>query len=185
MSSEASKQSKPRNKARQEAGKTLEIPLLAWSLGLATLLGGVVSALTLLPRVSVTPSDPVDPTNTFSASFTISNNNFIPLRHVDAGIGIWQMLGKDVQPQEVQKIVPFEDVMPFERAEWRNHNLDMDERFTITPNELFTGHVTLADIGIIVTYQPWILPWSRKRIFRFKTVRQSDGTLHWYSEPMQ
>lgn len=54
---------------------------LLWGaiLSIATLIG---AAAVGLPRPSVSQSDPVDPNNSMSASFTVTNNNYIPLWHV-------------------------------------------------------------------------------------------------------
>ena len=149
--------------------------------GIPVLLGLIVGILTLLPRISVTASDPVDPNDTLSASFTISNNNFIPLRHVSAALGVEQ-----IQPFGV----PLDSHIPryknggFVRTAWSNHSLDMDDKFTVTPSDLFKFKAPReASIAIDVFYQPWVLPWRREKIFRFDTHKNANGTFSWYSLP--
>ncbi len=74
--------------------------------------------------------------------------------------------------------------------EWNNHKLGMDERFTITPARIFRRadqNVRLngADIAIVVTYKPWMLPFTREKVFRFVTYRQTNGQLYWNSAPLK
>ena len=185
MSHRAPKRPKPK-KQEQKPAKIQPVQSLRKSIFTAisvvlALLGGIVAVLTLLPRISVTPSEIVDPNDTFSASFTISNNNFIPLRHVGAALGILE-----IQPLGI----PLDSHLPpyknggLVRSAWANHSLDMDDRFTITPSDsIRTKTPREASIAIVVSYQPWVLPWTRKKIFRFATHRNENGTLSWYSLP--
>jgi hypothetical protein len=48
----------------------------------------LLGALFLLPRVTVESSGPYDPSNPTPISFTISNNNVVPLRNIQPGIGL-------------------------------------------------------------------------------------------------
>lgn len=38
---------------------------------------------------------------------------------------------------------------------------------------------------IVVEYRPAFFPWKREKIFRFKTYRQTNGNLYWYSAPLR
>jgi hypothetical protein len=153
--------------------------LLASVLAIATILGGVA---VVLPRPSVTPNDPVDPSNPMSASFTVTNSSIIPLRHVTAYVAIGQVanisakLDPNFEPTFTSRLF---------RPEWRDHTLDMDERFTITPADVFGSGWGEADIAIGVIYRPWFFPMTREKNFRFKTHRQTNGSLYWYSVPMK
>jgi hypothetical protein len=148
----------------------------------------IAAFLTFLPRLTVSPSDPVDPLNPFSASFTITNSNFVPLRHVN----VYQALG------EIAIGKPFEAVVNpnfeergarFFNPNWRDHRLGMDERFTITLGDMYNcckpgwPPINGAELGIIVEYTPWILPWKQEKAFAFVTHKQSNGQLYWYSIP--
>jgi len=35
-----------------------------------------------------------------------------------------------------------------------------------------------ADIDIVVSYQPWFLPWTREKTYRFKTYKQTNGNFY-------
>lgn len=162
--------------------------LIAWLLGGATLLGAVV---VFVPRPSVAPTDPVDLNNSMSASFTITNVGFIPLRHVTVSIGIARVIVRiNGKPGTVEIRGNTTWGTRFTTGAWKEHSLDMDDRFTITPEEVFCpvgqpGQRTWedGDIAVIVAYRPWFTPFNRERIFRFKTQRQTNGNLYWYSVP--
>jgi hypothetical protein len=40
-----------------------------------------------------------------------------------------------------------------------------------------------AEIGIIVSYHPWIIPWEQEKPFLFYTLRRNDGSLYWVQVP--
>jgi hypothetical protein len=163
----------------------MHISIIALILAIATIAGGLAAIVVFLPRISVLPSDPVDLTNPFSASFTITNNNFIPLRQVNALLGIGQIVMEPAQM--IPHFKPtFESRITYKT--WTNHSLTMDERFTITISDAFNVtksiRVAGADIAIIVSYKPWFLPIKREKIFRFVTHKQTNGNLYWYSQPL-
>jgi hypothetical protein len=179
-----------RRKSKRKSGKatrtTVHKTAFAVVLGIATLLGGVVAALTFLPRISCEQNDPVDPTNSMSASFTIANNNFVPLQHVYAAIGIGQIRAGNPSANPMDPNITSSFATRIDLREWQDHYLGMDDRFTITPWDVLQSLSDKWDeayIAIIVTYHPWILPWTREKIFRFRTHRLTDGKLHWYAVP--
>ncbi len=144
-------------------------------------LGFLIALLTLLPRITVNASEPVDPTNSLSALFTITNSGFIPLRKVSASLGLGEIqpVGKPLDPD-----VGFDNPSGLARTAWSNHSLDMDDSYTISPFEMIHAYGDRqAAIEIIIQYNPWLLPWTVTRRFRFETRRQSNGRLYWYSIP--
>ncbi len=137
--------------------------------------------LSLLPRISVNPSDPVDPNNALSALFTIANNGFIPLRKVAASLGLGE-----IQPvgKALDANVEYDLQGELAPTAWSNHSLDMDDDYTISPFDVIRAYGDRqAAIQIIVLYNLWVLPWKITRRFRFETHRQSNGKLYWYSLP--
>jgi hypothetical protein len=169
--------------------------LRGFIVAICTLLGGLAAAITFLPRITVTAADPVDPNNALSASFTIANTSVAPitLYHVSAKIVPGQIIfgppgsfGSppkhfDLSPNGVQK------------PDWMDHTLPSDSSFTFSPGDLFKTaqpppfaptRLGGADVVILVTYQPWLLPIERAASFRFVTHGQSNGHLYWYATPM-
>ncbi len=174
----------PTKKARQTKGRISM--LLAIVLGLATIVGGIAAALAFLPRVTVVPSDPVDALNPFSASFTITNTNFIPLQDVSICLGMGQIATFPAQIDP--NLTPtFESRLMI--PQWKNHDLRIDDNITITIVDLINvtspANLNGADIAIIVSYKPWILPFRREKIFRFLARKQTNGLFYWYSHPLQ
>jgi hypothetical protein len=178
----------------EEGTKKPVVRLLEWTLAICTLLGGLAATVTFLPRITITPSDPVDPDNLFSVSFTVTNASFIPITLNDADVRV--VLG-----QILAEPLPFNPPKKFDvgpggitRPEWSGHSLRMDERFTVTLQGMFgmakeppyvPAKLSGADLAIAVTYKPWLFPWQRETVFRFTTHRQSNGGLYWYSNPLE
>jgi hypothetical protein len=159
--------------------------LLAIVLGLATIVGGLAAALAFLPRVSVVPSDPVDINNPFSASFTITNMNYIPLREVSVSFNLGQIA---TAPAQYSNNLVSTFNTGFKSPKWKRHTLTMDEKYTITPGDIFTlppsVQISGADIAIAISFRPWILPFTRKKVFRFIAKKQTNGYFYWYSYPL-
>lgn len=165
--------------------------LVAWLLGIATVVGGVAGALFFLPRVGVSVSGVADPANPFSVSFTITNTSIFPLRDVGASFALIELVGGPLPFNELKRpALPSDRLTEFTYREWSNHNLAMDESYTITPHGLIgpaRPGVTLAgaDVAIVVNYRPWPVPFKRRRVFRFVSHRYNNGTYSWYSYPLR
>jgi hypothetical protein len=161
---------------------------MAWQalLGFATLIGIPAFVLSVLPRVSVfLPSTQVDPNNVLSVSFEISNTGSIPLNDASAKLAIGDIgEGNDPGMHRTKKPngVPYFDLyFPIEPDQ--HHHLGLDERFTINPESQLGGYVRSADIEIVVTYQPWIIPIHREKRFRFVAIKDRQGNTYWRSWP--
>jgi hypothetical protein len=138
---------------------------------LGTIGAAVVVAVVLLlvlPRLSVTASNPVNLNDPITASFTVSNKSFIPLRHVGALVSIEQM-----DPNQIIA----HDNLP---GEWLDHSLDQGDQFTIMPSAVFRfKNPKEATIGVVVSYKSWIIPWEQKQVFSFSIRPQANGNLYW------
>jgi hypothetical protein len=150
---------------------------------------GVLAALiTFLPRVAVTPTDPVDQKQPYSSSFTVTNTNFIPLHDVGAGIGIIESITEPLEFDERNR-PPINQSGEFTLPQWNHHHLGMDEKFTITTEPIIhlapDAALSGADILVIVHYQPWVIPITQTRMFRFVTHRYQNGTYSWFSYPLK
>lgn len=179
MAHKKSARSKRPRKRERSAGMTT----LRWAVrglfGLLSIIGGMAALLTFLPRPTVTVHDPVDPSNTMSASFDIGESGFVPLRRVGTALALRRLnLG-----------TAFFEGDPgfgtrFFRTEWRGQTLHMDEHLTVTPSNFFY-RAEDGYIAIVVEYQPWFIPFHRERIFPFITHRQTNGRLYWYALPAE
>ena len=181
MSRKKGRRAKPQ-RTKQKAQKTkTHKRIYSLLIGICTFVGFVASVIVFLPRPNVSaPTVPFDTEDSFSVSFDVSNNGFIPLYHCTVSFGVGQVVGKEKQLDPLF-IPSFESrfVMPA----WKDHDLGMDDRITIVLNDLIKN-VGSADIAIIVSYNPWIIPIDREKIFRFVTFKQNDGRQFWRSWPV-
>ena len=187
MSNRGRKLPKPKKLPRR--GKTTTNPfprkIIGAVLGLATLIGG---AAVLLPRVTVTVSDPVDPNNPFSSSVTITNTGYIPLKSVRAGICFDEIqILRDGGPIPMTVLGDCgKQTMLLEN--WAPHDLSLDDRFTVAINDAFgnpaehESSLASAQISILVPYQLPLLRIHRQKRFPLVAKRQSNGRFYWYAD---
>jgi hypothetical protein len=161
-------------------------------LRLVAIVGFFAAVITFLPRVSVIPGDPVETGDPFSASFTITPSNVFPLRNVGAMVSMieFEARPRPFNEEKRPQITDIDKLGGFTRNEWNNHDLSMDEKFTISPYTTFVpanqfAVAAGADIAIVVEYQPWFIPIRRRQAFRFVTHRFADGSYRWYSYPLK
>ncbi len=152
------------------------------ALAAAVLGGGTVAAVVYLPGVTVEPDGPVDPSNPYPISFTISDANFIPLNNVNAYLVICYAVAAPAPTAPVCQ--PPYKTRKF-KAAWRDHSLSAGQQFTIVLDDFmrFAAPAKFggADISIVVEYQPWLLPLRQEKEFRFATEPRIDGKLDWVS----
>jgi hypothetical protein len=149
--------------------------------GTISVVGLLVAVLTLLPRVNVIISDPVDPNYPFSSSVTVINDGYIPLNIVSPKFAlkkIEQTTGQPIfgDPDYGSDLVP---------ALWHARNLGPDNKFAIALNdvtEFSTLELKAADIAIVVDYQLPIVHIKRRAIFPFYAKRQTNGNFYWYPD---
>jgi hypothetical protein len=171
--------------------KRLKIKKRAWKFaweifaGFALILGLPGTLEFYVPAVIVTQSDPVDPSNAFSAAFTVSSISKLPLQNVTVGFALGElMIGRlypraNTPPNFASVIVP---------SAWSEHTLSPNERCSITPADLWSlapgSNLEYADIGFVVFYHSWFDQRRHRALFRFQTKRQSNGRLYWYPAPV-
>jgi hypothetical protein len=164
--------------------KKLPKIILSGILAIATLLGYVV----LIPRVTASVSDPVDPSNPFSSSLTITNTGLLPLSEVEPEFGLKKMtFGNPDNPTTF--VGPADkpgDFETFQTLEWETPStLDMDGVLMVGLNDIWGKQPSLlsADIAIIVSYRLPLIHLKRQRIFPFRAVKQTNGNFYWYAKP--
>jgi hypothetical protein len=135
--------------------------------------------MTAFPRITVTTSGPSDDKNPLSASFTVSNDGYLPVYSVATRCLLGEIsLGK-----------PFSGggtLVTLGSPSWNEPRLDPGAKMTvpfsncfIMPNDALTG----AHVGMLVTYRP--LFWVRKRrvssVFTARNI--GNGHFYWYNGP--
>jgi hypothetical protein len=155
------------------------------ALAAAILVGGTTAAVVLLPGVTVDSEGPVDPSNPYPISFKIADSNFIPLNNVNAYLVVCYVAAAPAPP--AQQCQPPYKTRLF-KASWRDHSVTTKQPFTITLDDFmrFAAPAKFggADISIIVEYQPWLVPVRQEKEFRFTTLPQIDGKLHWIARSL-
>jgi hypothetical protein len=155
------------------------------ALAAAILVGGTTAAVMLLPGVTVDSEGPVDPSHPYPISFKIADSNLIPLNNVNAYLVICYVAAAPAPP--AQQCQPPYKTRLF-KAGWRDHSVTTEQPFTITLDDFmrFAAPAKFggADISIIVEYQPWLVPVRQEKEFRFTTLPQIDGKLHWIARSL-
>jgi hypothetical protein len=181
MSSRANKRQQRKVNKPKQAPTKMDSPswcktvLKSWKLVLffLGLLGTLSGILSLLPKISVEPSPPMQSNNLLTAPFVISNDGFLPLykvsyyvmlRHIENDKGGTVTTNNQRGMEPTGFLIP--SILPGEKAT------------TGLPNP-FSNPTVSGDIDFVVTYRPAWLPWEQKKIFRFGGSRESDGKLVW------
>lgn len=178
------KKTTPRLKKAVREKKTDKIPFRIFS-GTAAL-AGILGLVTFLPRVTVTVSNPLDPTNPFSATATVSNTGYLPLYSVQPAFGLKKMtFGNPAAPRTIESSSK-NSYVGLASSLWRPSDLGIDDKFTFGLNEIWGKQPNLlnADIAILVKYEIPIIHLKREKIFPLTAVKQTNGQFYWYpSEP--
>ena len=148
-----------------------------------TVLGGIVSLMTLYPRVTVTTS--FDTTNPLSSSFLVSNDGYLPVYsvytmclvgEVNTQSGILPRVPKekgDLGTPIINASIPTVTLDPGAKELVPFSNCLSPE----SPDSLSVGHV-----GLRVIYRPLLWPGERTFTQEFYAQRGEHG-FFWYSVP--
>ncbi|WP_454813249.1 hypothetical protein [Labrys neptuniae] len=159
----------------------------ATTAGVVVAIVGLASAVVaFLPRVTIEPGGPIDPSNPNPISFTIANTGIVPLREVQPMLGLCVLIWGEPKPLPgtCNKISTFMIYTP-----WHSDSLAIDERYTIHLDEVIkaAGKFGGADISIRVDFYPWLLtfwPFRLEKEYRFQTKLEDDGKFSWMARPL-
>src|SRR5450631_356540 len=192
MSNPSPKRTNPKKQAQKATRTPQEEPLshrsVRWLVAALSILASLVALLSLMPRVSASlPSSPVDPNDILSGSFEVSNTGYIPLKDVSIELAS-AYIGNPAPDGSLRG--PFKDDgsptfgLRFQLAGMNHHYLGIDDRLTVNPGTQFQGEIGVADIAIVVKYQPWFIPIQREKLFRFILMPDRQGRIYWRSWPV-
>jgi hypothetical protein len=181
--------SKQGEKAPKSAANLSRTSRTIWQkiLELIAVAGFVFAGMTFFysfsPNLSITSSVPFEPSDPFSAPFSISNNGYLAIHDVQVLCGL--------------KSVEFTNGSRFSKFSVAT---DQDKAFNFSPGESITARcrvpevfrvpkgvqVKSADISLWVTFRPSFLFWfwHKERWFRFVLEKSSDGIWHWLPQPV-
>jgi hypothetical protein len=142
------------------------ITLTATSLGVAT------GYLSLVPKISVSQNQPLDPANLFSAPFIVSNDGPLGINDVQILCGL-----KDVQagPGGIKNIILTSPGLHVD-------GMETGERATFPCGpQINVKPLTSADVVFTVRFRPDFVPWHTTRYFRFVSEKSGEQ-LFWYPQ---
>jgi hypothetical protein len=152
--------------------------LLTWS-GFS--LGVVTGYLALIPKVTVTETEPLNPANIFTSHFIISNDGPLGINSVDVSC--------DIRQAEFEGNARYKNNM-ITSNQLQKTTMFVGERATVVcplnPGIFGLGNspVKRADIDIVLQFRPDFTWWRVMRILHFVTVIDSKGNLHWVPQPL-
>lgn len=153
---------------------------------IAFVVGLAASVVTFLPRVTVESGASIDPSNPYPIPFVITNTGIVPLTNVQPAIGLCAFWTGDPPqiPPACDGSLHSRLVMPKwlvrELRHDEKHMIRLDDLFAIKPPAKFGG----ADISIVITYYPWLIPIKREVEFRFITHKENNAMLSWVPQPL-
>jgi hypothetical protein len=154
----------------------------------------IAGAFFFYPRLLVDSEQYGGSGNPFSVSFVI-RNGFVPLESVNVGIGIcWIHAELNIGTYDSHGMINDCGDKPhatlFTPKEWKGHRLESDGIYTINLidgfNEYFYSlmpslieYFKSADISIVISFQPWIVPIRMTKEYRFTAAPDSKGKVIW------
>jgi hypothetical protein len=167
MSKKRTKRVEPKKQQKKATIEKRRISPLGFVLALATLLGGIVAVVTLLPRVTATVSDPVDPTNPFSAIVTIENAGYIRLTSVEPLFGLRDMAFGDPRYPRTIDSSSKEKYAEIKSTGWHPSDLGLGKKISFGLNEIWgkQPHLLTANIAILVSMKSQSFTGNKKRLF--------------------
>ncbi len=158
---------------------------MAFAAGLATMLG-IVSYVH--PNISVTPLIALDSSRPLSMQFLVTNNGYLTIHDIKYAFGIERIEGKVTfgsfgGPPGVDESSPRFVAPEYKRAKSLDPN--QSDSLSIDFNIFRMAEpIRKADIGIIVSFRLWFIPWHQERVYHFVTQKAADGNLYWFPKPL-
>ncbi len=140
---------------------------------IALILTVVGSYYTFSLKLTIEPKESLDPSNPFATPFIIRNDSLLGVYSINLKTGIREVYAKG-SDNKFSNFGTMTDVPPIPK-------LDSGEptTFFITFPFKTPSPITSADIEIMVSYRPVLLPFNRNKSLRFVTIQAKNGTLHW------
>jgi len=186
-----SHQSEDNHKSQQRLEKEPEPKKQGWkevfSFGalkeLVVFLVGVFSCFgyySFIPRISVSPSFPLDPQKAFTTHFEVANEGYFTLNNISSAMSIRSM--KIVNGMTYVGSTNFSNLIT--KADNEIPTLQPAEKYTyIFPSEVnFGGKVESADMAIVVRFNTMWGAYERK--YRYTVTKSTDEQYHWIPQPL-
>jgi hypothetical protein len=158
--------------------KWFVLKVIGWLvMGLATSLGIITGYFALVSKVVITQTETLNPSDIFSAQFVISNEGPLPINSVTVSCELTRVIYEDPNMHFGWNGIDIPELSP---------RMKVGERATV-PCPLgrflkYNSPVVAADIPIYARFRP-DFAWEHNVTYRFITMTDSTGHLHWYPKP--
>lgn len=151
---------------------------------IGSLLGFYLGYLALVPRPVVSQVVSAMPTTLLATSFSVTNNGYLPMYNAEFSCGVINVDAKGKQKLGGSKDKGLRIVKPDQRASVIKYTQSYSAKcsqnsFGFIGENSEKQPITNADIEILVSFKPWLLPWREEKSFRFTTVTGDDNKLQW------
>jgi hypothetical protein len=144
---------------------------------LATVLGVVSGWVAMIPKISVSQSQPLDPNDPFSTPFVVSSDGPLPIENVKFFCTIHTLTTTGAS-------VIGETGNLFTSPMFNSPEMSPGERATVPCTAPPMTHpFTGGDVSIVVRFRVGYTPIRTSGTSRFIMVHANDGHLYWYPEP--
>jgi hypothetical protein len=180
----------PRTKNQLESGKyfwrlrELLSPTGKFAASVALFLTIAGAYYAFSSKLSIYPTASLDPAKPFATPFVIKNDSLLSLSSIKLRCRLRKVIVNDnvilLGSKDGEKETTFNSIniipIPFLAAG--------EESTLFLPFPNLEYPITFADISAEVEYSPALLPFKKKTLKRFVTVKASDGTFHWVSQAL-
>lgn len=145
-----------------------------WIVGLSALATLAGFAFVVYPRLTVSPGQTILPSNPFYTPFTLTNGGYLPIENIDFVCGLREVTLKDSTNPDIANI-------GMSIANTSIAKLSASETTSIEFDRIFSKGTPIAsaDIEVMVTYKPFLLPIRMEYSQRFKTRLNHLQELQW------
>jgi hypothetical protein len=170
------RQSQPRPPATTQPPRLrswlLDLPkkLWTWVIGVITLAGIVF----FLPRLSVSPQEPLSPEDAFSTPFIFVNNGYLPLEITTIDCSIDQLTLAGNNKPNIAGAHSYSLREPIELGAGGQSLVPCLKAYHVTMP------IESAEASMNLRIKPWPLFWSYPKRFRFTALHDSQGAVHWF-----
>jgi hypothetical protein len=163
--------------------ETLDI---SWKVAvfLATVLGIASGWVAMIPHVSASQSQSLNPIDPFATPFVLSNDGPLPLENVTFSCVVYTIKTADGSGISGEG----KATGGFATPNMYSDEIDPGEKASlICPLSIafkFQSPITVGDIVVIARFRIGYTPIRTLRRARFVTARSSDGNLYWQPQPV-
>jgi hypothetical protein len=128
------------------------------------------------PQLDIRSGEAVSASNPFDTSFFIRNEGVLPIDHIEFTCGLRDVqfaVPRDAGIGNLGFGLPDTDVPRLRHGE--SHSIEFDRLFVFAAGT----RIAKADIEVLVTYSPFLIPIRLEKSQRFKMVRTGAKQVEW------